>query len=487
MATTLAQAKRGHLSQADLREKRLAEQDSGFKVELAFAVVTVSGAFVGAARPLQLLFTPLSAVVALYLLRSSRTRYVRFTVLLWFFAPVIRRLADYHAGFQDPSPMLLAPMLASCLAVFFLPNLSMFLTRQCMPFSLLLLSLLYSWLVGAVQCGFRAATVDFLRWLPPIIFAIYCARPDDEREDIAATVKRSFVFGLIVMGVYTLVQNSTVPPWDIYWLENVGANGFGSIGKESVRVWGTMNSPGPFAATLAAGVLLLMGARQKFASIAQLLGVVALVLTEVRSAWLGLVVGLIVILFSASKRTRVRMTIFAGVAAAAVAVMLAYSSTNTDLSKRFSTLGSVKQDESFNERLAGAERAIPHALQNPFGGGMGYLDTAFETNLDAGGTDFGAHDNGFYEFLVTLGVIGTLVYLGSTATVLFRAKAKRLDVDRDWRAACLAVCASYLVQLPTGNTMTNVDGVIFWLAAGFLMRQFKAPAQAQNTSVTAVS
>jgi hypothetical protein len=487
MAVALTQTKHARLSREDLREKRVASDASGFKVELGFAVLTILGTFAGAARPLQLLFTPLSAIVAFYLLRSSRARYVRFTILLWFFAPVIRRLADYHAGFQDPSPMLLAPMLASCLAVFYLPSLSIFLTRQCIPFSLVLLSLLYSWIVGAVQCGFRAATVDFVRWLPPIIFALYCARVDDEHEDIAATVKRCFVFGLIVMGLYALVQNSSVPPWDYYWLENVNGSSFGSVGKETVRVWGTMNSPGPFAATLAAGILLLMGAKQKFAFVAQLLGAVALVLTEVRSAWLGLIAGLVVILFSASKPTRLRMALLAGIAAVSVAGMLAYSSTDTDLSKRFSTLFSVKQDESVNERLAGAERAIPHALENPFGGGMGYLDTRFEANLDAGGTDFGAHDNGIYEFLVTLGVLGTLVYLGSTAAVLFRAQSKHLDVDRDWRAGCLAVCASYLVQLPTGNTMTNVDGIVFWLAAGFLMRQSRTREQAETTALPATS
>ena len=101
---------------------------------------------------------------------------------------------------------------------------------------------------------------------------------------------------------------------------------------------------------------------------------------------------------------------------------------------------------------------------------MGYLDTAFFTSQDAGNTAFGNHDNGIFEFLATLGMLGTLFYASGVAIILVKGIAGRLSHDVQI-VAYTAVTINFLVQLPTGNSLFGVDGFIFWLTAALLLRQ----------------
>src|SRR3712207_6929840 len=40
-------------------------------------------------------------------------------------------------------------------------------------------------------------------------------------------VQRAFVWGVLVMGVYGLIQFFFLPPWDRYWMENSPITSFG--------------------------------------------------------------------------------------------------------------------------------------------------------------------------------------------------------------------------------------------------------------------
>jgi len=442
----------------------------GVPLEAWFAAIVLLCCFTPAARVIQLLFTPVCGLLGFYLIRKSSSRYVIFVLSLWLFSPFVRRVADFHSSFLDPSPILLGPLLASCVALIpLIDRPGQFLTRKFLPLSLAFLGMIYGLLIGLAQLPIQPVITDFLRWSIPLVFAAYCLGLGDDREEVAQAVESASIYGLILVGAYGIWQSFSPAPWDVFWLSNIDASSFGSAQDESLRVFSTMNSPGPFAEGVAGLILLLMGSTRKTARLAQLLGVVALVLSEVRSAWIGIVLGFLYIFFRSGTKARLRMISFCGVCGVALVIGLALSGNTEHLTKRFSTFTNLKQDESFSERLKGSQRALSHALGNPFGGGMGYLDSAFAVSTDAGGSDLGAHDNGFFEFLVTLGFLGCILYGASLLLLLARGLSQR-GARATQRTAYFAVCLSFLSQLPTGNPLFGVDGFIFWMAAALMLR-----------------
>jgi hypothetical protein len=418
-----------------------------------------------------MLFTPLSALVAYYLIRKSQSRFVVFVLCLWFFSPFIRRIADLHAGFRDPSPILLAPILASGIVVVRLvQRRDVFFSRGFLPYSLTLMALCYGLSIGILQLPLQAAVTDFLRWTVPVVFASYVFTLGDEQQAVAAACEQAFLYVLIIMSVYGIWQSFSPPPWDTYWLSNVDAGSFGTADASSVRVFSTMNSPGPFAAAVGSSVLLLMASRRRLARLAQLLGIAVLILTQVRSAWIGMAVGLAYIFLRAGAKARVRMIGFAAIGVVILGFALTLSGSTDQLTSRFSSFSDLKQDESFSERLSGSQAALAHAFHDPLGGGMGYLDSAFLTNADFGSSALGAHDNGFFEFLVTLGFPGCLLY-GAAVVLLLRRGTSRRGQPDPVRTAYFAVCLGILAQLPTGNSLFGVGGLVFWLAGTLLLMQ----------------
>jgi hypothetical protein len=230
-----------------------------------------------------------------------------------------------------------------------------------------------------------------------------------------------------------------------------------------------MNSPGPFAATIAGCALMLSIRRRWLARAAQMLGIIGVLVSEVRSAWIGIAAGFMYILVAGNRETRMRMLQFA--AATAVGLAIALSGLQQDsgnLTKRLSTFTDIKGDVSYYDRAQGNSRALTRALHRPLGGGLGYLDSGFFINGDAAGTGMGPHDSGPYEIIATFGYLGVLFY--GAALILMAASVRGKHYRSPRQVVCQAVCLSMLVQMPSGNTLDGVDGFIFWLAAAMLLK-----------------
>lgn len=442
---------------------------SALSTEAGFFAIMIGACLVGAGRAVQVGFTPASVLLGIYLFRKSQVRYISFVLWLWFLSPFVRRMADYHAGFQEPSQILLAPIAVSLLCAFaLLTRFSLLFRRQSLSFSLAGLAVLYGFLLGALHLPLQAVLVDCLRWLTPLVFAFYCFALCS-RSDMETVLRRTVLCGTAIMGVYGIWQNFRPAPWDLYWLSNVDASSFGSASGDSVRVFSTMNSPGPFAATMAANILLLFGVETKSATVAQVVCLASLILSEVRSAWIGIAAGLLWLLFRSSRATRRRMLLFAVLACTLLGfAAVSQQNVSRQLLKRFSTFADLRQDESYEERMTGSQRALSLAFHNPFGEGMGFLDTDFSANADAGGSDLGKHDDGIYEFLVTLGFCGSLFY-GLAVAGIVGIGFSRPSQKNPWHAPLFAACLSFLVEVPSGNTLQGVDGFIFWLAAAAML------------------
>src|ERR1700689_1401054 len=67
----------------------------------------------GTGATLRILYPTMALVVGVFLIFTSKPTYTSFTWWLWFLSPFLRRLIDYHSGWVDPSPVLLAPLLVT--------------------------------------------------------------------------------------------------------------------------------------------------------------------------------------------------------------------------------------------------------------------------------------------------------------------------------------------------------------------------------------
>ena len=86
-------------------------------VVVAYLAITAAGLAGVGGRALGALWAITAAVTALTLVMRSPAAYLAFTVSLWLYTPLFRRVLDMHHGFQATNLALAAPVLASSVAI----------------------------------------------------------------------------------------------------------------------------------------------------------------------------------------------------------------------------------------------------------------------------------------------------------------------------------------------------------------------------------
>ena len=114
------------------------------------------------------------------------------------------------------------------------------------------------------------------------------------------------VTGRSMFGGYGIYQFFFLAPWDAFWMRVVQMDSIGRPAPFEVRIFGTLNSPGPYADMLAASLLVALGASGRLPWLAGMPAVVALLLSLVRAAWVGYAAGLFLLLarMDMSKRAK---------------------------------------------------------------------------------------------------------------------------------------------------------------------------------------
>ena len=451
---------------------------------LAATVATGVAAFIGPLAALAELLYPAAAfVTAALLLWRNPALYVGFMWWVWFLSPEVRRLVDYQVGYTQASPVMLAPFLVTGVAlVAVLLNLSKLPRTARLPLAFVALGLLYAYAVGVLNNGLFAATFDLLNWAVPVIGGAYILT--QPHESIARVVKRTFAWGLLIMGVYGLVQFFYIPPWDGYWMTQAllqdGLNSIGYPEPFEVRVFGTLNAPGPFAVVMMAGLLLVFGG----SSVARLpgaaAGFVGFVLSAVRSAWGGWVVGFLVVASSLPLRLRTRLLgtlLLLGIVAVP---LLSLGPVGELFSERLGTVTDLSSDTSFNARLALYADLSSFTADNPLGQGLG--STGVATGL-SNKTSLQDLDSGVIAVIYTFGLLGTLYFAGGAIFLFGRVLATGLRSRSLGDAVYVGISVAGLSQLAFGNAWTGVSGMVLWFfpCLYLALRQEKALATAEAT------
>lgn len=392
---------------------------------------------------------------------------------LWFVAPGLRRVLGLETGYVDADPLAVVPFAATAV-VAILTMLSIELPRRVWlvlvagglgltlgvltglgtPSAAAFAGFAYASALSAVVIGFREGRGSPRRW----------------------SLTRAIAVGAPLLALYALYQYFVgLPLWDELWLQRVDFASVGAPEEGKTRAFSTLNAPGALAAVLAVGLLLLL-ARQRLGvlSLAPMaLLTMVLVLTYVRSAWVALVAGLLVLLLITRGRAAPHIVGFVVVLAVVGLALGASGPTLDAFLQRTATFGALEADVSANARQEQSRALLPEVFSAPAGHGLGSAGEA--TRLGAEGVR--ALDNGYLSLAYQLGVPGALLLFWGVALAAWLSARRAWTRPEDHTAAVLtASFALFFVLLAAGDAFYGLPGVILWYLTG------AALARAEPTS-----
>lgn len=402
--------------------------------------------------------------------RGRFAAYVTFCLWLFLLSPLVRRLVDAHAGYVQANDLMLAPYLALAWSAGALPRF--FLTRggrAQWPFAAVFAAIFYGFALAFAQGRILPAVLDLLRWaMPPLLACAIIAQGAADPATWRALCRELQALALLalpLLGLYGLYQFVAAPTWDALWMLNTGMSSIGLPLPFEIRVFGTMNSPASLAYFLEALILIALTLRSPFRWVSIALGAAALAVSLVRSAWLGLAIGLAVLPFVAPTRVRASLLILLAGAMVLTPVALSFPRVEKLVADRVRTLTDLGTDKSMTERSQAYAETVDEMSRKPWGEGFGIA------NVAANYTDRNrVIDGGPIEIVLSLGGLAGFVYVAGVAALLIAALVKPVFGDDGGITSATRVIA--LVQalaLSSVNTLTGEIGMVFWTSVAVII------------------
>lgn len=451
----------------------------------AVALLVAIGLAVGQGSIVRLAFPAFAFAVGLYLYWKHPVQYIVFVWWLWFLSPFIRRLVDSQSGWVDPSPVLLAPVIVSFIAALgFLRHFLPSLREGGAPFVLAFAGVVYGAGVGLIRSNFDYTLAQpMLVWLTPLFIGFHLFNNWREYPRYRSALQWTFLLGALVMGIYGVVQFLTAPVWDRFWMINVEFLSFGQPEPLGIRVFSTLNAPGPFSVVMMACLLVLfsVGGWLKFPAAAG--GYLSFLLCMTRAAWIGWVVGLVSLMTTMDLKARLRVIAVMVVLAAAVVPLAMMPPFSSVVLPRLQTMTNPKDDISLAARMEGYGKYLRDAFFDPLGKGVGVMERTYAVDADDEG--IGPHDSAILELLLSLGLPGTLFYGTGLIALLLGLRPRREARGDAFVNAARAVSLGMFVQLVLGSVMLGVMGVVLWSFSGVVIAAQKHYAQQNGEKCTA--
>ena len=415
------------------------------------------------AELLNYFFPFLSIVVGGLLYAARPAMYLGFTLWIWFLTPFIRRIVDYQMGqFSPVSLVMLTPYLVSAFSFFSVIRFGMLLKKPLYrPFLFMMLGVLYGYVVGLAKSGLFAASFNLVEWICPLIIGFHVLVNWRSYPEHRKAIRSTFTFGVIVMGTYGVLQFIMPAPWDTFWMTSSGMTSIGHPEPFRVRVFSTLNAPGPFAMTMMAGLLLMFEGRGVLSKVALFPGYAGFLLAIVRGAWGGWVLGLILMITRMTGRMRERLI---GILILGTLLFLALAYYGPDNSgaevvgKRIESIGKIQEDGSFKHRMAMYQTRARLFLFNPVGEGLGFIGGG-SRNAEGQTRNL---DSGILGLFAALGWLGTGLYLAGVYVLIQQIRKNRNWYNDQFAIIAFSIGVSYLLLMVLANQVISIKGVIIW-------------------------
>lgn len=426
---------------------------------LGLVWITIGLIVVGLGSILNYFFPAAALLVGILLHIKYPVLYAGYSWWLWIVSALVRRFADYSGGFTEPSPILLAPYLVTCLILIdvfqYLPSLY---RKGGFLFLSALLGVMYGFLVGLIQHPFQPVLLALLEWLTPILSGFYFFVHWKDYPKYRQNTQAVFTWAVLLAGSYGIYQYLVAPPWDQFWLKQAEMVSAGRPEPRKIRVWGTMNSPAAFASFLMSGLLILLTRIEKLPLTASVIGYIAFLLTLVRAAWLGWLLGIMSFFTSLKQSYQLRL-ILVGLGLVLCVVPLAANGPFAEtIGDRLNSLTNISQDSSANARTELYDEALRDALFNVLGTGL---------------VDESVLDSGVIAIFSALGWIGSGLYLSGLSLALWNIFGDYKVASDSFSRAASAVALGTFFRMLFGRSMIGVIGIFMWSFLGLSLAAYK--------------
>ena len=396
--------------------------------------------------------------------------YLHFTLWVWFLTPLVRRLVDWRAGFEDQNLLLLAPLLVSMIAgLTCLDRRRTAAAVRPISFFFCAAGIFYGFTVGLIRWRLHDSDASsageivyaLLNWLAPLILGLHLYLRWPMYEQHKQAIQKSFLWATLILGAYGVYQFVAPPPWDRLWLEHmlsdIGAASFGLPEPFQTRVWSTLNSPSVFADMLVTGLLLLFFERSRVKPLAVVAGYSSFLLSLVRTSWLGWLVGVAVVARRSGGRQMTRLLLWLFLLPAMVAPLMLIPQIAAVVTQRLQTFLSIKKDDSAQIRAEEYRVLLSSLAAEPFGQGLNQVQT-------------------YRGYMMDSGILRLLYYFGWVGAALFLIGiglcARGMSLSSARSSADLvapvyrAVLVAMMFEMFSENTFIGPTGAIVWICIG---------------------
>jgi hypothetical protein len=242
-------------------------------------------------------------------------------------------------------------------------------------------------------------------------------------------------------------------------------NSIGQPRPFEVRVFSTLNSPASLAYYLDALIVITLALETRWRALNVALGSAALAVTLVRSAWLGLAAGLLLLLARGSRRLRTSVLAMTLAGISLFPLALTNPRVEKAVSERVETLAHIGQDWSYTERTTSYGRATRELAESPWGQGLGIANVAANYTQNRR-----VIDGGPIEILLSLGVLFGVIYIFAAVVMLIAAIMWPAPATQgDLFAAAVAIAMAQALAFSSVTTVVGEIGILFWLAIGLVL------------------
>ncbi len=438
--------------------------------------MVAAGAFAFVAGALAVRSTQVSVTLTLLVLLlavRARSRIGGLTLLwtYWLLAPFVRRILDLSVSAPSADPLSVLPFLATAILALIELRENRLDRRARSVLAIAGIGILIGVPTGLAADPTSAAfaVVAYMSSLSAFVLGW----GDGVRR--VDSLQRTLVIALLPIALYGIAQYFfPLTAWDSNWVNTSDLSSLGAPQEGHIRIFSTLNAPFTLAIVLGVGIMLGLGVRRRLGLtlLITLPLVVALALTFVRSAWLGLVVGLIVFAIAARGRASGRVVVVVAVCLVGLVVIGSSNPTTQAFTERITSLGNPGEDVSARERLATTERLLPTSLSQPLGAGLGQAGLAARLEGSGESEQLTVVDDGYLSLLRQSGPFGLLFVLAAlmtSVTAAVRGLGRSSAEGRQAAGAVFATLVMLLVCLASGDVFFGMTGAILWYLCGVAM------------------
>ena len=442
-------------------------------ITVIFLIFGTLAAFVGGGNALRLAFPAGAFLLSCYFIYLNRKDcLIELVIALFLITPFVRRVVDNTSGFQAANVLMLSPYMASLITVPIAINKLIKASnfRYQTQFYLIYIAIIYGLVIALFEDRFFAGGFEAVTWITPLSIGLIIALEPENRISYETVFVRTLLIGVPLISFYGVYQFIYPPAWDTYWMINVKMTTIGLPEPFAVRVFGTMNSPASYAQDLVFAILIIMSRHSSLLRLPALTSAaIAVLLSMVRTSWIGFIGGLICLLILGNS-VKVKASVLGAVLflTLSIPIMIQIPQVDQMLSDRFESFSSGSSDASAEDRWESYVYFFTDTIaDSPLGEGFGNIGVR-SAALDNGKTN--SVDGAPIQIGTVLGLGFGLVYIISVGVLILAAiKIARENNADQFINACASVLVCAGLMFASGNITIGECGIFFWIVTGFCL------------------